>query len=489
MYIFKNALTSISRNKGRNILIGMIIVIISIATTISLAIRSSANSLISSYKNQYDVIATIGINRENMRGQMQAPPDMSEGQREERNERMGDIFQNVNNMTIEDIERYGDSQYVKEYYYSIHIGVNGKGIENVSMDLGNNNNTPMPQRGNQGQFRNTNSSDFTLIGYSSLSAMEEFVEGQYQISDGAIDSILENKNCVINSELASLNNIQVNDTITLLDPNDETKTLVLTVVGIYEETSNSSEAMNMFTNSANQIITNTNVVNDFASQDEAIQSMTTPTFVLTSQDVVEKFEAELTEKGLSEYLSVSTNLDQIENATNTISNISHFVTLFLIITLVIGGIVLFIINIINIRERKYEIGVLRIIGMKKKRVAFQFMSELMIVSFVALVIGACIGSVSSVPVSNLLLENERNNAIVQREEMNQHFGERKEPRDFGRVNGMIEVEQFESIDAVVNLEVLLKLLAIGVALTIVSSSATMISIQRFSPLTILKERS
>ena len=54
---------------------------------------------------------------------------------------------------------------------------------------------------------------------------------------------------------------------------------------------------------------------------------------------------------------------------------------------------------------------------------------------------------------------------------------------------MIEVEQFESIDAVVNLEVLLKLLAIGVALTIVSSSATMISIQRFSPLTILKERS
>ena len=67
MYIVKNALISIIRNKGRNLLIGIIIVVIACSTTITLAIRSSAKSLINSYENSYDVEATIGINRENMK--------------------------------------------------------------------------------------------------------------------------------------------------------------------------------------------------------------------------------------------------------------------------------------------------------------------------------------------------------------------------------------------------------------------------------------
>lgn len=38
MYILKNAWISITRNKGRNILMGIIILVIACATTISLAI-------------------------------------------------------------------------------------------------------------------------------------------------------------------------------------------------------------------------------------------------------------------------------------------------------------------------------------------------------------------------------------------------------------------------------------------------------------------
>ena len=45
MYIFKNAFTSIKRNKGRNILIALIIIVISAACAVTLAIRESANYL------------------------------------------------------------------------------------------------------------------------------------------------------------------------------------------------------------------------------------------------------------------------------------------------------------------------------------------------------------------------------------------------------------------------------------------------------------
>lgn len=45
MYILKNAITSIFRNKGRNVLIGIIIIVISCSAAITLAITNSANKI------------------------------------------------------------------------------------------------------------------------------------------------------------------------------------------------------------------------------------------------------------------------------------------------------------------------------------------------------------------------------------------------------------------------------------------------------------
>ena len=55
--------------------------------------------------------------------------------------------------------------------------------------------------------------------------------------------------------------------------------------------------------------------------------------------------------------------------------------------------------------------------------------------------------------------------------------------------GKVNVQTIDTINAVVDITVVAQLLGIGFALMLVSSLASMISIQRFSPLTILKERS
>ena len=209
---------------------------------------------------------------------------------------------------------------------------------------------------------------------------------------------------------------------------------------------------------------------------------------------------------MSEYYTVTNNLDVVEGATKSISNVKTFATTFLIITLIIGGVVLLVINMINIRERKYEIGVLRTIGMNKISVISQFTMELLVVCIFGLLIGAGIGSLSSVSVANSLLENEINNATTDMEDISQNFGgmgqkpgEQGEKPNFqggpGRpevmagINGIVDIEQVDSMEAVVDLKVLLQLLAIGLALTVIGSLAACIAIARFSPLTILKERS
>ena len=55
--------------------------------------------------------------------------------------------------------------------------------------------------------------------------------------------------------------------------------------------------------------------------------------------------------------------------------------------------------------------------------------------------------------------------------------------------GIARVNQIDSINAVVDFKVLMELLGIGVLLTLIGSLASMIAISRFSPLSILKERS
>ncbi len=495
MYILKNAFVSIVRNKGRNILIGFIIIAIATSTSISLAIRNSASSLISSYENQYDVTATIGINRESMREEMRMDKDMSDSKKDEVRENMKDVFEEASNLTEEDIASFGDSSYVKSYYYQMSMGVNSSKLEKVSFENSEEekdgfSNRPMMGAGGKENFQNLNASDFTLIGYSDLTAMEDFVVGNKKIVSGTMNLEEDSKSCVINQELATFNDLEVGDTVTFEDANDEDNTLKLTIVGIYEEESTGNDRMGMFTASANTILTNTDVIHAFLKKDEDISLSVTPTFVLNRKEDVDDFQKELTEKGLSEYLTVTTNLDQVEGSTKTISNVLNFATTFLILTLLIGAIVLFIVNMMNIRERKYEIGVLRTIGMKKRFVTFQFLFELFVVSFVSLFIGAGLGAILSVPIGNSLLESEIQNAAAERNQIQENFGGRDlKMNDSMKAHGMLTVQAFDSIDAVVDGKVLLELFGVGLLLTLLSSTASMIYIQRFSPLTILKERS
>ena len=505
MYILKNAWKNITRNKSRNILIGIIIVVLAASISVTLAICNTSSKLIESYKNSQDVEATISVNRENMRSQMRPPTDGDSSSFKDRKDEMSSAFKEASKISVEDIEKYGNSEYVKSYYYTLQIGVNGSDLTKVSMSSNSESKGNMPSFpggvGGKEDFRmgSQSNSDFTLVGYSTIEAMKDFIDGSFTITDGSVFSDFDGTECLINSELAEANDLKVGDKITLVDPNNEDITMEYTISGIYEDkSSNQDNAMSMFTNSANQIITNSSAVTEFVSKDEEnISVTTTPTFILKSADDVDAFSKELTEKGLSEYLSVSTNLDEVESATSTISNVRNFSKSFLIIAVIIGAIVLFVINMINIRERKYEIGVLRTIGMKKATLCFQFMAELFIITIFGLMIGAGIGTALSVPVSNSLLKNEISSSETKMENVKSNFGggdnfpgmPGKNGKSDKKFNGFVSVQAFDSIDATVDFKVLAELLLIGIALTFISSSASMIAIERFQPLEILKERS
>ncbi len=546
MYIIKNALVNIKRNKGRNILIGLIIIVIAASCAVTLAIKESAEKIITSYEEQNKIEATISFDRESM---MKEFRDSNKSQEE-----MINAFNEIPLITEEEVIKYGDSKYLESYYYTYDLSVNAKDIKEATDSLvkettttktetttktqrfGNsgNNRPGMPPNG--GGSRTTTSRKtttvqtqkifnekasggaFNLIGYNSYDDMKDFINGNYTITSGEVSSDFTSQTCVISEELATLNNIEVGSKITIIDPKDTSKTYELEVTGIYKENTDSSENMaNMFTSSANQIITNVTVIKKVLEGNSNLEATITPTFIVKDSDSLELFSNEVKEEGLSSYYQVTSNLEEIENATESIKNVRVFATTFLIITLVIGGVVLVVINMINIRERKYEIGVLRTIGMKKSKLSMQFMFELLVVCIFALLLGAGIGSFTSVPIANSLLANEIENANSKYENINNNFGrgrssdnqeenkettsndENKEEskettEEIKKENkpepnfGIARVNQIDNIEAVVDIKVLAELLGIGILLTLIGSLASMIAISRFSPLTILKER-
>ena len=528
MYILKNSLVSIFRNKGRNVLIGLIILTIACSTTITLAIRNTANNIVKSYEEANDLIASISFDRTKLMGQFKGGKDAQKENIE--------AFNNIESYSLEDVKKYGESEYLKGYYYTYSTSLNSDTLSKAtdsfeyevedkktstststktSTKPGSDNRPNFPGGGMMGEkftmtekhttttitiskeiFESSRNltGDFRLDGYSSYEAMTNFVNGIYQVTDGEMISDFSGYECVISNELATLNEVKVGDKITLKNPTNK-KTYDFTVTGIYTDNNDNDESARMYSESANTIIVGSGVIELLVADDSKLVTNITPSFILNGEEAISSFETEIKEKGLNEYYQINTNLDELKNATKSIENVKTFATTFLLITLIISALVLFVINMINIRERKYEIGVFRTIGMSKFKLTVQFVLELLIVAGIALVIGAVVGSFLAKPVGNMILENEIQTTQNEQQQISANFGKGGKldmldmPGMQMEFNNRKQVETIDSIEAVVDFTVILQLLGIGILLTLISSLASMISIQRFSPLTILKERS
>lgn len=159
-----------------------------------------------------------------------------------------------------------------------------------------------------------------------------------------------------------------------------------------------------------------------------------------------------------------------------------------------------IVNMINIRERKYEIGVLRAIGMKKGKVLLQFICEIFIVTIISILIGTVIGGIFSVPVANKMLENEIQETSNSQEEISSNFGMQKQDMNKGGISmpsdkniknifsGNSNVEYVDKINAIIDIRTVLEIIIVGIILTLFGSVVSMVAIARYKPLKILSNR-
>lgn len=581
MYIIKNALKNLMRSKGRNFLIGIIVFVIAVSACLGLSIRQASENAKREAQDKLTITAQISIDRESMMKDMQSEMNNSsqDGQPSFDRDSFKENFQNMDSLTIDEMLTYANASTVQSFDYNLTVSMNGSvSFEAVSatveeeedtsqedtssdmmtgmggpMGMGgqDNNRIQMPEEDKNGGFRKGTfgtQGDFTFVGYSSDSAMTSFTNGTCSITEGTMfEEGTDEYICVISDELALYNDIDLvsNSAITVTNPNNEDETYTLTVVGIYNNTQSTVTTGGMMggfstsTDPANQIylsyntlkaITDASEANADTETDEesgietttALPGQVSGTYSFASVADYEAFEKEVYELGLSDSYTVSSSdVSNYETSLLPLENLNEMALYFLWVVLGIGAIILIVLNIFSVRERKYEVGVLTAVGMKKSKVSLQFLVETLVVTFFAVLLGGAVGAVASVSVTNSLLESQvaaqeeetASNTESFGREMNQKPDMGGQPGDSqmtGRQpdesssggRGQMElpdsmknneiaskaVDYINEVDSAMDLTVLLQLLGIGLGLTLVASAASIVFIMRYEPLKILANR-
>lgn len=494
---------------------GIIVLIVSVAVCVSLTIQQAARNAKEDTIDGMTITAKISVDRAAL---------MQNSQSDGTFDKSSFHSQMGSGLTLEEMLTYAEADSVKSFYYSANLSVNGNDeLEPVS-DTESTESTDsaesteaetaaQPAQGSddraagKGQMMGMSSSDFKLIGYSSDEAMTAFVNGTSTVTEGSVfEEGTSDMQCIISEELSLYNSIAVGDTITVTNSDAETEEYVLTVVGIYTAAEQESMSFSQ-SDPANQILVSyeslasiisasaenaTTVTNETTGEEEstAMTASTSGTYVFADTESYEKFEDEARALGLDEMYTVSsTDYSNYEESLVPLETLSKLSKYFLIVVLVIGIAILMVFNMFSTRERKYEIGVLTAIGMKKSKVAMQFMAEICAITVIAVAIGLDVGSAASVPVANSLLESQVEAEQSEAEDTQQSFG-----RGMGGMKGgMTEISSQETsyiseISSSVDLVVLIEVLGICILVSLIAGVVSVSSIMKYEPLTILAGR-
>jgi len=465
MYIFKNALKNLVRNKERNILLGIIMTAILSCTAISIIINTTSNEIIKDYKNRFGAEVFIQSNME------KTQEKINQGKMDELNKGVPNDIK----------EKISKSKYVKESIFSLTFSGYSEDIKALDQPEGSDDIDMSNVVAIGGQSNLTKRPNLNILGGLNEEGNKEFKNGTRKIIKGEMPK--KNNEAIVSEEFAKLNNLKVGDKMKIQNPQDPEKyePLELSISGIYYDGTKSNDNFGMkhpMLNRSNEIITTTETLKLYdAKSDDGSVSMDAK-YYLKDPDLVDDFNKEAHKLGLSDLFDLSVDSNSYNNIVKPVEGLKEISKIFMTLVLGFGGSVLVLISILAIRERKYEIGVLRAMGMKKGKVALGLVFETLSMIVISLSLGLTIGSISAQPISDMLLQGQIE-AQKQAGSMSMTIG----------MGGPSQsVPALEKLNVFLSSEAILNITLIALLIGAVSACIGILYINRYEPRKILTQR-
>jgi len=486
MYILTNALKNLGRNKGRNILLALILLAIMGTTVVTLTITNTADRIIDVHQEQFGSRVII-------------QPDI-EAFFEER-QRTGQM-EAIPQLTLAETLALAQSEYVQDYRLTVEKFVFGEEIEAIGEEemnemMGGHGGGAIIM-GADGQLDET--SDLSVPNSRLIGGMwlDEFETGDRVLHEGEFPQT--DGEVLISLDLAELNDLAVGDALTLegnlftgTDTPDIDYQLIIT--GIYVDfTSEGFSGMGFIppmVSRRNEILTTIDtIVNPLGDNlEDAIGMQIDVIYYLYHPSDLAYFEAEARAMEVNEWLLFSSNEADFYAMVAPIEGLRQVAQTFLLVVLVLGSIILILLSSIFIRERKYEIGVLRAMGMKRQKVVMGLWTEMLLLTTTCLVLGLGIGSLVAQPISDTLLAAQV--------EATAHVSNADDPGSFQLISGggfhfggeqVAEYDPIDQLDLSLSRRTMLEIVGISFVLMTIAAVSSTVRITKYEPIKILMER-
>lgn len=379
MNFFKRAWLNIWAKKGRSILLILVSSAILMFVLAGLLIRSAAVKATETAKNDAGATMTLSANRQAAFKKMSQSSKRSSKTRPKLT---------LTPVKLSDATKIAKLSNIKNYNVTSSTSANAKSYDTVSTTTGMGGNGGGPG----GMKSATSSGDTQIDGVTATSLTTTFSDSQSKITKGRgiTASDKNTNNVVIEKELASQNNLTVGDTMTFKETSGDKDTVKVKIVGIYKASSTSSASAGpMSTDPSNAIYASYTLANTIkgskyaGTADSVTFNVTNPAKVSATKKAGNKL--------ISSKYSLSTDDASYQSVKASMDNVEGFANKIVWLVAIAGTIILALIVILMIRERRFEIGVLLSLGEARWKIVAQFFTEMLMVIVVAIAIAGAGG--------------------------------------------------------------------------------------------------
>lgn len=482
--MIKNALLSLKKNIGKTILLFVIIVVITNLVIAGLSIQSATKKSMDQIRSSLGNDVTLSVDFRNMM----------------KNRKPSEAVSNETSLTTTMADSLKDLKYVKNYNYQISTSANSNSISAVETASDNSNNQQDTNKPNDQPEQASNQVDFTISANTTMKYLDSFTNNNYKLTKGRLLTTKDQNtnNCVIETNLASDNDLSVGDTFTITTTvNDETITQELTIVGIYEIQSTNEIGSAHFNNPVNTIYTDLSIGQTLTGSSENI---TSAIYYLDDPENAEAF-VELAKKKSDidfDTFSLDANNRLYQQNASSLESMQSFAKMFVWIVVIAGSTILCLILALTIRNRYYEIGVLLSLGQSKVKIIAQQLIEVGLIAVVAFVISLGTGQLTSHYMGNML-ESSSSSNVMQMDQKGDQPNDNQNQSDSNQqknntqtkenfLGNMMQGPSNQELDVSITGENVIQLAGVTAAICIVSIAVPAAYVLRLTPRQILSRK-
>jgi len=395
MNFLKRAGKSIIARKGKTMIMLIILTVIGSLVLSGFAIQNAAKSAGEEARKELGATVTLQVDRQKQMQERQASGER--GRPEEVK------------ISMKEVEAIEQLDAVKSTNYLSQATATASDIEPIESESTNTGGGPDGGPGGE-MPEGMTTPDFSLNGVTNMELLDSFSNGTLKIVDGvALTSDAKENSVVIDENLATENDLKVGDTFKLKSTTTN-QTQKLTIIGLSSSTDASSDASFRaagFMDPMNQMYVSNETLADFATEDGTV-SASSVVYSLKDPSEVEAFKQKAKSVSSVDWdtFTLDANDAAYQKMVGPIEQVASFSKSVVYLVSIAGGLILALLILLSVRERRKEMGILMAMGEKRSKLMSQLLVETFAIAAVAFLITYATGGMTSQFMTDQLLNRE-----------------------------------------------------------------------------------